>query len=247
MYKIKLTKKQIDTIYSISDKESTQTTLMSILSYLIKYTDETTNTLTKSFSKLYKMYLRYHNKITRSYFYTLIRKLKENNLLSFAAVEDEKEDKKEDKEKVSESVENTDLEGNSEKPNNLINKPILYTYTSNTTSVVKVAAIDLVEDLFKSLKVKSKEIKNMVRSKIQNIQLDQAGAIAYLMKVITEKTEQYNIMRNNYAAKVAESKRTYNYFNSPKKLRFDNFDHREIYDDDAAMESLEKRLLGWDK
>ena len=170
MYKIKLTKEQINSIYSNTDKESTQSTLMSILSYLIKYTDETTNTLTKSFSKLYKMYLRYHNKITRSYFYTLIGKLKENNLLSFAAVEDEKEDKKEDKEKVSESVENTDLEGNSEKPNNLINKPILYTYTSNTTSVVKVAAIDLVEDLFKSLKVKSKEIKNMVRSKIQNIQ-----------------------------------------------------------------------------
>lgn len=242
MYKIKLTEKQITTIYSISDKESTQITLMSILSYLIKYTDETTNTLTRSFSKLYKMYLRYHNKITRSYFYTLIGKLKENNLLSFAAAEDKKEDKKEDKEKVPESVENTHLEDNSKKPNNLITKSILYTYTPNTTSVVKVSAIDLVEDVFKDLKIKSKVIKQMVISKIKNIELDSHGAVAYLIKVIEEKAMQYNIMRNNYAAKVAESKNIYTYSSGPKALRFNNFEPRE-YDYDK----LEKKLLGWDK
>ena len=241
MYKIKLTDKQIKAIYEISDKESTQSCLMSILSYLIKHTDETTNTLTRSLSKLYKMYLRYHNKITRSYFYTLVGKLKDKNLLSFAPAKDKKEDKKEDNEKVPESVEITSLENNSEKPNNIITKSILYTYTSNTTSVVKIAAADLVEDVFKDLKIKSKVIKQMVISKIKNIELDSTGAVAYLIKVIEEKVMQYNIMRNNYAAKVAESKKTYTYNSEPKALRFNNFEPRE-YDYDK----LEKKLLGWD-
>lgn len=32
-----------------------------------------------------------------------------------------------------------------------------------------------------------------------------------------------------------------------KKLKFDNFESREMYNDEVAMDSLENKLLGWDK
>lgn len=241
MYKIKLTETQISKIYEISDKKSTQACLMSILSYLIKYTDKTTNTLTKSLNKLYKMYLRYHSKLTKSYFYTLVSKLKDKNLLSFAPVEEEKKDKKEEIKKVHETVENTDLENDSETLNNIIINNT-NTYTLNTTSVVN--AVELLEDVFNDLKIKSKVIKSMVVAKLENIKLDTKGAINYIIRVITEKTEQYNTMRVNYAKAVAKTKysKSKNTFVTPsKKLKFDNFEARK-YDYD----SLEKKLLGWD-
>ncbi|MBN1079248.1 hypothetical protein [Clostridium botulinum] len=242
MYKIKLTETEINKIYEISDKKSTQASLMSILSYLIKYTDKTTNTLTKSLNKLYKMYLRYHNKLTKSYFYTLVSKLKDKNLLSFAPVEDKKEETFEEIEKVPVSIENTDLNQDSELPNNLIINNT-NTYTLNTTSVVN--AVELLDDVFRDLKIKSKVIKTLVLAKLQNTVLDAKGAINYIIRVITEKTEQYNTMRVNYAKAVAKTKyyKSKNTFvAATKKLKFDNFEARE-YD----YNSLEQGLLGLSK
>lgn len=246
MYKIKLTSQQVNKIYEISSKESTQKSLMSILAYLIKYTDQNTNQLTRSYSKLYTMYLRYHDKITRSYFFTLIGKLKDNNLLS---VEDKKEDKKEDKIESPVAIETTSFDNNSEKPNNkIINNT--NTYTLYTSSDVK--AIDLVDEVLRDLKVRSKVIKTMVIAKLQNVVLDCKGAVAYIMKVITEKMEQYNTMKVNYAKKVAESKysKAKSSFTGKKSnviydnvvaTGFNNFKARE-YD----YADLEKRLLGWE-
>lgn len=241
MYKIKFDDEQIQKIYSISDKPATQSRLMSILSYVIKYTDKTTNTLTKSISKLYKMYLRYHNKITRSYFYTLIAKLKEENLLSFNLVEDKKEDEKEDKKELPETVENALLESYSVKPNDLIINHNNYTYTSYTSNDVKVSALELVEEVFQDLKIKSRIVRSMVVSKLRNTVLDAAGAINYIIEVVTEKTEQYNSMKVNYAKAIANTKysKTKNTYSASGRT-FNNFEGRK-YD----YNSLEKKLLGW--
>lgn len=240
MYKIKLTETEINKIYEISDKKSTQASLMSILSYLIKYTDKTTNTLTKSLNKLYKMYLRYHSKLTKSYFYTLVGKLKDKNLLSFVQKEETFEETFEEIKKVPVSVENTDLNQDYELPNNKqLNNT--NTYTLNTTGVVN--AVELLDYVFRDLKIKSKIIKTMVIAKLQNVKLDVKGAVAYIIRVITEKTEQYNSMRVNYAKAVSQTKysKSKNTFVAPsKKLKFDNFESRE-YDYD----SLERKLLGW--
>lgn len=243
-YKIVLANEQIQKIYSISDKPATQSSLMSILSYLIKYTDETTNTLTKSLSKLYKMYLRYHSKITRSYFYTLIKKLKEKGLI-LIGVEDKKEDKKEDKENIAEPTENTNVQDNSEKPNNLMPNPNINTYTPYTTNVVN--AVDLIDEVLKDLKIKSKIIKSMVIAKLQNTVLDAKGAINYIIRVITEKTEQYNSMRVEYAKVVAKTKysKSKNTFVAPVKTirTFNNFEARPEYSDPNYYKFLEENLL----
>ena len=79
-YKIKLSNKQIKAIEQITDNKKMQNKMMSILSYLIKYTDPETNKLTRSINKLYKMYILYHNNISRCYFFKLIKLLKENNI-----------------------------------------------------------------------------------------------------------------------------------------------------------------------
>jgi hypothetical protein len=235
MYKIKLTNKQIQTIYKITDNKDKQSKLMSILSYIIKYTEN--NKLTKSLNKLYNMYIRLeYRKITRSYFYTLVDLLKD-----FKLVVDKIEDTLQDKTNVAESVENTDVDNDLEKHNDLIINNT-YTYTLNTSSNVKVSALDLCEEVFKDLKIKSNIIKQMVISKLQNTVLDGVGAINYIIRVITEKTEQYNAMRVNYAKAVANTKysKTKNTYSGTGRT-FNNFEGRE-YDYD----SLEKKLLGWD-
>lgn len=136
-----------------------------------------------------------------------------------------------------------------------INNKYINTYTLNTTDVVKsevekVHALDLVHDVFNDLKVKSKVIKSMVIAKLKNIILDAAGAIKYIVTVLTEKTEQYNLMRVKYAQQVAKTKysKSKNSYkpNTAKERGFNNFDAREYYDDPIAMKSLEKKLLGWD-
>lgn len=90
----------------------------------------------------------------------------------------------------------------------------------------------------------------MVLAKLQNSVLDTKGAISYIMKVIAEKTEQYNVMKVNYARKVSESKysKTKSEFKGKAKTNsvdisatsFNNFEPRQYNYDD-----LEKRLLGW--
>lgn len=250
MYKIKLNNNQIQQIYNITDNADKQSKLMSVLSYLIKYTDNVTNKLTKSLSTLYKMYCRLeYRKISNCYFFKLVDLLEEHKLYVGERRKSNNRVSKIVSEKVSEidiaeTVENTSLEGNFEKHNNLITNNTI-TYTLYTANAIKVSAIDLVDEVMKDLKIRSKIIKSMVVAKLQNIELDAVGAVNYIVKVITEKTQQYNAIRVKYAKAVAKTKyaKAKNTFKAtaPMSARtFNNFEPREYdYDD------LEKRLLGW--
>jgi hypothetical protein len=242
MYKIKLTNLQIHKIYDISDKPATQSSLMSILSYLIKYTDKTTNMLTKSLSKLYKMYLRYHDKITRSYFFTLVNKLKENELVLFH--EDKKEDKKEDNSNPIEPIENTPIESYSKKPNNPTTNHNTYIYTSNTSSDV----IEAAEEILKELNIKSKHIKNMVLESLYKAKIDSKGMISYIYAVILDKVKAYYKNRDIYKQKVLETKNIYNFAINKKqstRYKFNNFEGRDMYNDPVKMKSLEECLTNF--
>lgn len=241
-YKIKLSNKQIKGIETITDNKEKQKKLMSILSYLIKYTDPETNKLTRSINKLYKMYILYHNNISRCYFFKLIKLLKENNIY---INNDKKVDKKVDNLKEPQTVDTTTLEADNKKANNLTVNNI-YTYTPYTVKTVK--AIDIAKDLFEELKIKSNIIKKAVIEKIHNKILDNtAGAINYVMAVIIEKATAYHNMKVKYAKAVAKSKysKDKNSYIMPasnnNKYRFNNFEARS-YD----YEALERKLLGWD-
>lgn len=226
MYKINLTKEQKHMIYRISDNKEKQSKLMSVLQYCIKYTDKLNGVLNMTISKLFSMYsaknFKYHDKISRKYFYTLVNSLVDKNLICVH----KKVHKKVHENNMTESIENTLVEQVIEIPNNLtINNT--YNYTLNTENN-SVYAIDLCKDVFKDLKVKSKIIKDMVCCKLKNTILDINGAVAYIVAVITEKTEQYNLMRINYAKKVATTKYTKNKkaIGSPTRS-FNNFECRE--------------------
>ncbi|OSA95775.1 UNVERIFIED_ORG: hypothetical protein B2H93_04960 [Clostridium botulinum] len=56
------------------------------------------------------------------------------------------------------------------------------------------------------------------------------------------KTIKFSV-KSKITKKVSLSKNIIN----GKKLKFDNFESREMYNDEVAMDSLENKLLGWDK
>lgn len=237
-YKIKLTNIQINNIYMITDNKEKQGKIMSILAYLMKYTDAETMKLVKSLNRLYNMYLRYHNYIARSYFYRIAKLILDNNYFLYKP-ENKKMYSLVDKINSAQTTETTSLDDDFKKPNNIITNHNINTYTLNTTSVVN--AVDLVEYVFKDLKVKSKVIKAMVIGKIKNITLDAAGAVNYIVKVITEKTMQYRKMRENYAKKVYETKKKENFCKKNNNNSFINFKGRDHAD--SYYKDLEDKLV----
>ena len=74
-YKTKLKANELQVIEHISYNSKTQLTLQSIYSYIVKHTTLNNGSFTKPLIDLYKMYIRYHNKISCIYFRKLIKKL----------------------------------------------------------------------------------------------------------------------------------------------------------------------------
>ena len=74
-YKIKLKTNELQIIESISYNSKTQLILQSIYSYIVKHTTLNNGSFPKPLIDLYKMYIRYHNKISCIYFRKLIKKL----------------------------------------------------------------------------------------------------------------------------------------------------------------------------
>lgn len=244
MYKIKLSKQQITTIYDITDNKDKQNKLMSILSYLIKYTKE--NKLTKSLNRLYTMYIRLeYRKITRSYFYKLVNLLKEYNL--FTAIEDKIKDKTEDKENVAETFENTNVECASEKHNNLTPNPNIYINIPNTSDDV----IEIAKEILKDMDIKSKYIRSLVINSLATAKIDSKGMISYIYAVILEKIKVYYKARDKYKQKVIETRNSYDfayskntYYKKSKGIPFvDNCETRAEYSDPAYFKFLEDNLL----
>lgn len=246
-YNITLTKNQKHSIYKITDNKDKQNRLMSIYQYCIKYTDKATGMLSKTIGKLFSMYstkdFKYHDKISRKYFYTLINILIDKKLIFVDKVH-KTVHKVVHKTEVLETIEIANVEADFEKPNNQTTNYNTYTYTPNTTNVVK--ALDLANEVFKDLKIKSKIIKSMVIAKLQNTVLNVVGAVNYIIKVITEKTEQYNSMRVEYAKVVAKTKysKSKNTFVAPAKTSraFNNFNPRKTYDNEQTIKDLENKL-----
>lgn len=169
---------------------------------------------------------------------TVISKVKKTNVYAFISNVSENISKNiSDIENIT-PIENTVVQGDLNFPKYINLKTNTNTYTLNTETS-SVHALDLVKDVFKDLKVKSKMIKDMVISKLKNTILDAKGAVAYIIAVVTEKTEQYNLMRVNYAIAIANTKysKSKNTYSAPVNRKFNNFDGRS-YDFDQLEDFL---------
>ena len=75
VYKTILKQNELQVIENISYNKKTQSILQSIYSYMIKHTTLNNGLFPKQLTALYKMYIRYHNKISCIYFRKLLKKL----------------------------------------------------------------------------------------------------------------------------------------------------------------------------
>lgn len=209
MYKIKFNQYQKNIFKEVDFNGDKKRKIMSVYSYLIKYSDET-GVVTKSLTKLHKMYLRYHKKISLSYFkqislilidLKLIKKI--DDVLIIIA---EKIAEKMANQEVSKPIENTSLECNSNLHNNKQNYD-LYTNTnivkmlkgfykglSGRVNATKKDLQDIAKCLFVLNRVDSALVQHAVFSKIKyskkNINL--AGAVAYVEAIVMEKLGDYD-------------------------------------------------------
>ena len=225
--------------------------LMSVYSYLIKHSID--KLVSKSLSKLYAMYIRYHKKvdsmdesISKSYFCGLITELVDLKLLTkdnrkvfiLDSPVDKKVDEKVDKNNSAPSVEEsgvtkdsvaTEIQSSNQYYNNNIyntsgedvadihndfdlafesaDSKVFVPYGSKVLAT-KEQLKEIAEDLYKTLKIRSKHIKTEVLNVIcaydERIYLQSARS--YLKAVITDKKARREIEREDFVKKVAIGK-----------------------------------------
>ena len=78
-YKIKFNEYQHNTLKTLEFAKPKVRKLMSIYSYLIKYSEN--GKVTKSQNRLHEMYVRYHEKVSNRYFYEIVNELEYLNLV----------------------------------------------------------------------------------------------------------------------------------------------------------------------
>lgn len=210
MYKIKFNQYQKNIFKEVEFNGDKKRKIMSVYSYLIKYSDKN-GTVTKSLTKLHKMYLRYHKKISLAYFKQISTILIDLELLkkidNSLSIVSEKIAKKIADTEVTETVENTNLESNSNLPNNELEYN-LYTNTNivkmlksfykgiKGTFASKKDLKDIAECLFVVNKVNNKIVQTTVLNKIKHSKqaIRLAGAVAYVEAIIMNKLgENYNL------------------------------------------------------
>lgn len=218
-YKIKFTEYQKNIFKMIDFNGDKKRKLMSVYSYLIKYSNEN-GVVTKSLNKLYKMYIRHHKNFSRAYFYNLVGVLNEAKLVikdKNIVVVDKNVDNKIDKEKYSEAVETTQLEECIDLHNReCFKNKDLYTNTniveilksfykgiSSKVNASKNDLIDIAKCLFVLNRVDNALVQHTVFSKIRNSKaiINLKGAVAYVESIVMEKLgefdAEYSIYKHN--------------------------------------------------
>ena len=208
-YKINFTEYQHDIFNTLEFNGDKKRKLMSVYSYLIKYSN-TDLLVTKSLNKLHTMYLRYHSKLSLSYFKKLTTLLidmelveKINNCLYIVA---KKVAKKVAEENVDKPLENSELGQDSFLPNSPSYNYNYYTDT-NIVKMMKEYYVGItgrknatkkdLKDIAKcliSIKRANALVQTIVFNKIENSQttINLRGAVQYVNEIIVEKMEEVN-------------------------------------------------------
>lgn len=223
-YKIKFTEYQKDVFKMIDFNGDKKRKLMSVYSYLIKYSNEN-GVVTKSLNKLYNMYIRHHKNFSRAYFYNLVGILSESKLVvknKNIVVVDKNIDNKIDKEKDNEAVETTQLEEYIDLHNReVLKNKNLYTNT-NIEQITNDNIIEMLKNHYKGISGKINASKNdlidiakclcvvnrvdnalvqyTILHKIHNSKqkINIRGAVAYVMSIVMEKLGEFDAEYRNY-------------------------------------------------
>lgn len=209
MYKIKFNEYQKNVFSKLDFNGDKKRKLMSVYSYLIKYSNDE-GMVTKSLTRLHKMYNRYHVNISLTYFKDL------SNLLINLKLLERKEDKKlyiidsdvskkVAEEKIVKSIESTNIEGDCKK-HNIKDNYNLYTNTnivemlksfykgiSSKVNATKKDLKDIAKCLFVLNRVDNALVQHAVFSKIQNSKrnINLKGAVSYVEAIVMEKLGYY--------------------------------------------------------
>ena len=270
-YKIKLKTNELQIIESISYNSKTQLILQSIYSYIVKHTTLNNGSFPKPLIDLYKMYIRYHNKISCIYFRKLIKKLvdykmvivnKHRNtnvysvnrsikLFSIIPKVSQKVSQKVSSSKTAETVDMTMLESTTQdtelKPK--LNNSSAYEKAIEENNKDLVEPTELIKAAINKLKEQGRRSKKIIArletklAKRNNI--NRKGMDMYLDVVVADAIAFYEVGREKMALFIATKKAKYNSAYNLKKNKSNiakaNFTQRK-YDCDK----LEAQLLGWD-
>lgn len=221
-YKIKFNDYQNDIFRQVDCNGNKRHYLMSVMSYLIKYSNEEGLVL-KSLSKLFLMYKRYHKKInsttdsiSKAYFCKIVNELVDLKLLSkenrkvfiFKNEVDKKVDEKVDKQKPCQIVENSEVEEDFDLPkyegqnnntyynNTDITKMIteFYKGVSGKEFATKKDLISVAKSLFVLDRVNEPVVQAIVMSKLRNSKqkIHLNGIVQYVRSVIMEKLGDFH-------------------------------------------------------
>lgn len=221
--------------------------LMSIYSYMIKYSVD--NKITISASKFHKMYEKYHKGVCLSYFKELLLELERLGLI---IIDKTKKIRTFFIPRVANEVANENVDENIDIPMleddlqtcNIENFNNNYTNTLNTQLETqnfgeKVAPVELVnvaKKLLKELRIRSKWVKDEVNKKLSNCtNVNRRGMNNYVLKVIIDKKTKQESRREYFIRKVKVGVSTQGSFN--------NYDQRQYSHEDFI--SMEYKLLGW--
>ncbi len=207
-YKIKFTDYQYNIFQNIDVNGNKRFYLMSIMSYLIKYSNEEF-LVTKSLSRLFKMYQRYHKKvdstvdsISRAYFFQLVNELTDLKLLVKDGrkifIFDNKIYKKMDNHNSNSTIENTELKEHKLKPKyedfNSNTNTSIYNNSNEIVAPVEVIAsvVNVAKELGITRKKTIEKIQSLISKQIMtySIQIQRFGMAAYLRKAVLEKYKQ---------------------------------------------------------
>lgn len=235
--------------------------LQSVFSYLIKYSDEN-GKVTKSLNRLYSMYLRYHDKMSKATFYNIVNKLIDMKLVEKFNVElyiklETNLETKIEIEEVAQTVENTNVEPIQEKPNS--SHPREYNNTVITLSdedlksasnefdtqvrlninKTKNAYRNIVKAIMTKYKLFNTYIYSLVCDKVFKYfnKIDVCGAYQYIENIVKEKM----ILNQAYIAK-CELLNKDDKYNKPYQNRYE----RRKYKKASTFNNFEQRDYNWD-
>lgn len=266
MHKIPFTLEENNIFNNLEVIENKRKKLMSVYSYLIKYSPD--RKLIKPIAFLYDLYVRSHYKMSLAYFKRLISELAEAGLVIVDKSKSrykyfiprkvaEKVAEKVANNEVAQSIENTNSDNNFKKHKyRIINNTNTITVNTNPMEFVSCEKlIEIARGLFREYKIKSTGVKEMVISKLSLVNnVLYTGAVQYVTKVIAEKKAIQEANRELYrrvlnkvkASKIASSTTLNKYGKSDdKQLKFNNFQARDMYSNADTMQCVEDVLCGY--
>lgn len=251
---------QTATITNAIRYEGARIKAMSILAYLTRL--QTYGTIEKTYKDLYRMHQKSSNRVRVSFprFKAIMKQLidlglistddkTKNSIHTYIVIlgQSDKKSKNQSNKKSDETTENKEFSDSDVSNSNQIKNNNKYNnnFTSRSNNFGKTLSFEegqiLVENLLKSMRVKSEFVKQLAFLKIGKIfnKINIAGSEAYIIKVIQDLINENRI---KFLQRKKELGYRYNQFASKNTDKIKLFREKN-YDYNA----LECELLGWDE